>query len=506
MPEPVLRVRDHAGGWRPVRELDPARVQRRGGRVAPTRYVADRLIVRGLPDTEEDALLAAVRERAAARGLLVTAEELPLAPSRAGDNPLGPRPGMALRLEAPGVDGVADALDLLEDIAELAGDDLHRVSLDHVVTGHQKSTTFGVPAGRQPAAYVGSAPRRLLADGDEPWTTKSGVRRPVVAVVDTGIGRHPWFDGPTVVIRDATLDGAPLGTFPEEDGAADPEVGGRSGVRGDALDTYAGHGTFIAGVVHQVCPDAVILPVRVAGGDGATTEWDLARTMERLLEYHLRGVAGVPGHSPVDVVVLASGFYLERPEEDDDYDGVLRGRLRDLRSAGILVVLSAGNDGSTRPVFPAAWAPAVRRTVDGVVPVDPADLSAEHTPLLVVTAANPNGTLAEFSNDGPWVTAVRPGTSVLSSMPVTFDGAERSWTSGDGLRTTTDPDDFSSGFALWSGTSFAGPVLAGQLAASLVEQWSGQGAAEDISSRVRQAWNAVVSVEDLFVAAPASGA
>ncbi len=30
-----------------------------------------------------------------------------------------------------------------------------------------------------------------------------------------------------------------------------------------------------------------------------------------------------------------------------------------------------------------------------------------------------------------------------------------------------DPDDFSSGFGVWSGTSFAAPVLAGEVAAAL---------------------------------------
>jgi hypothetical protein len=35
------------------------------------------------------------------------------------------------------------------------------------------------------------------------------------------------------------------------------------------------------------------------------------------------------------------------------------------------------------------------------------------------------------------------------------------------MRATIDPDDFHSGFGVWSGTSFAAPVLAGQIAAQL---------------------------------------
>ena len=35
-------------------------------------------------------------------------------------------------------------------------------------------------------------------------------------------------------------------------------------------------------------------------------------------------------------------------------------------------------------------------------------------------------------------------------------------------RASMDPDDFTAGFAVWSGTSFAAPVFAGQLAEALL--------------------------------------
>jgi subtilisin family serine protease len=327
--------------------------------------------------------------------------------------------------------------------------------------------------------------------------------------LDSGIGAHPWFDEPaTTVLRGATLDGAPLGTSVEDEPLYDSEVRGRRRDRAAELDTYAGHGTFIAGVIHQVCPDAAILPIRIFGGDGRVSEWDLAQTLEKLLEFHLRGVAGVPGHNPVDVAILSGGFYTERPQDDDDYDGVLRGRLRDLRRAGVLVVVSAGNDSSARPMFPAAWASRVRRTADGVESIEPEALCADYTPLLAVTASNPDGSLAAFSNDGPWVTAVRPGAAVVSSMPSTFDGAERPWESGDGLRQSVDPDNFASGFGTWSGTSFSAPVLAGELANALLRVRAGEldegnaSLVPAIAWRVRVAWAAVTRVGDLYNEVP----
>lgn len=471
--EAELRVRDHAGGWRPVRELDPAEAPcRRDVRLTPTRYVADRLIVRSKPG-QDDGLLALLRERAADRGLSLEEEELPLAPMR----PEVPRTGVALHVAAGGSED-ADVWDLLDDVASLAGEeDRKRIGLDHVLQGHRNTPGVGIPGDREPSLHVGPVPSRALGAGPVPWLSEDGVHRPVVALVDTGIGAHPWFDTSHVVIRDAEIDGRPIGTFTEDEPVTGPEVS-------TELAPYVGHGTFIAGVVHQVCPDAAILPVRVMYTDGEVREWDLVHSLERLLEYHLRGVSGIDGYTPVDVVVLALGFQPEVLEEDD-YEGMLRGVLRDLRRAGVLVVASAGNDGGEQPVFPAAWAPHVRRVDGRVEPLDARDLRADYTPLLVVTASNPNGTLADFANDGPWVTSVRAGTNVHSTMPVTADGALLPQRLTE-VRESVDPDDFTGGFATWSGTSFASPVLAGELAQYLL---AGR-ISERQSDRVAAAWEA----------------
>ena len=482
MPE-GMRVRDHAGGWRPVRELDPAEAPcRRDVRLAPTRYVADRLIVRSTPG-EDDGLLALLRERAADRGLSLEQEELTPAPMRSEVS----RMGVALHVGGGSED--TDVWDLLDDVASLTGEeDRKRVGLDHVLTGHRADAGVGVPHDWEPAHWVGPQPRREFGEGPFPWLTEDGRTRPVVGVVDTGIGAHPWFDTSQVVIRDAAVDGRPIGTWTEDE----PSTGHEPPME---LAPYVGHGTFIAGIVHQVCPDAAILPVRVMSTDGTVREWDLARSLERLLEYHLRGISGMDGYAPVDVIVLALGF---QPEDiaEDDYNGVLRGILRDLRRQGVLVVASAGNDGADRPVFPAGWAPHVRRVNDVAVPEETRDLRANYTPLLSVTASNPNGSLAEFANDGPWVTCVRPGSKVHSAMPVTADGALHPQFLTEGVRESVDPDDFTGGFAVWSGTSFSAPVLAGELARHLFIDGR-----RDRAERLEAAWRAVQVVTGLPVPA-----
>jgi hypothetical protein len=48
------------------------------------------------------------------------------------------------------------------------------------------------------------------------------------------------------------------------------------------------------------------------------------------------------------------------------------------------------------------------------------------------------------------------------------------------LRSSIDPDDFGGGFATWSGTSFAGPVLAGQFVAAVLADGL---ASKDIAAR-----------------------
>jgi subtilisin family serine protease len=64
----------------------------------------------------------------------------------------------------------------------------------------------------------------------------------------------------------------------------------------------------------------------------------------------------------------------------------------------------------------------------------------------------------------------------VSTMPTTFDAAlepSHAVRNARGeLRASFDMDDFSAGFGIWSGTSFAAPVFAGQLAARLAGEYA----------------------------------
>jgi subtilisin family serine protease len=169
------------------------------------------------------------------------------------------------------------------------------------------------------------------------------------------------------------------------------------------------------------------------------------------------------GGRRIDVMSLSLGYYHETPE-DELFDRTLSELLAMARRHGCAVVCSAGNEATDRPTFPAAlwnWAGSDFR-VD-----DPADAA----PHVSVGALNPNGSVALFSNIGAWVHTYAPGAAVLSTSPP-LNGGVQAGTRADRLgmrRETIDPDDFTGGFALWSGTSFAAPYVAGRLALALVD-------------------------------------
>ena len=312
--------------------------------------------------------------------------------------------------------------------------------------------------GRMPVTWLGPRPARR-SDED-----LDGVRRPVVAVLDTGTGVHPWLDD--VVEREPLCGGVPIGlTEVETDVERRGVVSGR---QTGSLDIEAGHGTFIAGLVHQRCPDARILSVRVVQPDGVVDEYDLLLALAMLW---VRQVLALRENRPedlVDVVSLSLGYYHEQPT-DAAFDPVMRRALRALGRLGVVVVTSAGNDATDRPCYPAAFAPWSPSLEGG--PGDDGH-GDDAVPVVAVGATNPDGSVALFSNAGPWVRTWRPGAGLVSTVPTTFDGGRSPSVElvVDGQhRATIDPDDFRSGFATWSGTSFAAPVLAGDLAACLNE-------------------------------------
>jgi hypothetical protein len=223
---------------------------------------------------------------------------------------------------------------------------------------------------------------------------------PRVIVLDTGLAAEEFRPG-MLGSGISPADPADI-DFPDED---DDEY----------LDPTAGHGTFIAGVIAQIAPGCEITVHRVLSTFGDGDEWEISRRIRHL-------VIAEPDRTILSLSF--GGYVLDEPF-------LMAWTIRRIQHSGVHVVASAGNDATSRPAFPAA--------LPGVV---------------AVGALGPNGP-AWFTNYGEWVDACAPGSDLLSSFFV-FDGPAEVGPYGD------DPDDFD-GWAQWSGTSFAAPVVVGNL-------------------------------------------
>ena len=180
--------------------------------------------------------------------------------------------------------------------------------------------------------------------------------------------------------------------------------------RDDVIDSDVGHANFIAGVILQGTRRAQVRIVKVLDTFGLGTELDLARRIAAL--------------DDADILNLSLGTF-----SIDDQPPVLLGWALQqfLLGKDRVVVAAAGNDGvAGRPFWPAAFAGAQVPWREQVVAV----------------AAHDGSALCSWSNTGPWVTLAAPGADVVS--------------------TYIHHPQFQSGWAVWSGTSFATPhVVAG---------------------------------------------
>lgn len=172
-----------------------------------------------------------------------------------------------------------------------------------------------------------------------------------------------------------------------------------------AADEGVGHGTFVAGTVLHVAPEAWILPVRIADDEGRGLEAELLAGLDYALAM---------GVDVVNISYEAAAITL----------GV-RDKLRQVHDAGIVVVVSAGNDASEEAKTLAA---------DGTT--------------IAVGAVDDDDRVASFSNapsDGRGMTLFAPGV--------------RLWGPHGG------PSD--DACCTWSGTSFSAPLVTGAVAMAL---------------------------------------
>jgi hypothetical protein len=382
-----------------VRRVDERRLERRRGRddLEPVDVLEDD---RGRTLVRPGDLLAgaSAAEDPAAAGLLAR-EGFDVAPVEE----LG---GRILRCRQDGLS--PERLDAAAAELRALG---HLASVDHVVP--LAPVVKGL-SGPEPSPVGVRAPRGGPLPG-------RGVR---VAVVDTGITPERrgdgWLDD---VAREGEVD--PLDDLPEPNGY---------------LDFAAGHGTFVAGIVAQVAPGADLRAYRAVDSDGVGSELEIALALVRAVR------------DGADVVNLSFGV-----QTRDDVPPVALQAAVDIvaeEHPDVLVVAAAGNDGSVRPSWPAAFREVVS-----------------------VGALGDDLARAPWSNHGHWVDCSSVGEGVLSTY---VPGVESS-------DFDPEPDAYPvDAWAVWTGTSFAAPQVAGLVARVAAEQ----------GVSAREAWRVVQRAAD----------
>ena len=260
-----------------------------------------------------------------------------------------------------------------------------RSSYSDLLDGGSRTTFFGTDVLRayaeQPALDVtGVSAVRSLSTG-------IAAR---VAYIDTGVDRdHPalraWLDPGVDLVRGSDvseLDGLGSSYSDLLDHSYSDLLDKRlffflnsNAGAGSGLPAAFGHGTMVAGLIHAVAPQSVIIPIKAFDAYGDTT-------MFRIIE-------GVYQAIQLNADVLNMSFSTE-----EQSDALLQA-IDAARAAGVAVVAAVGNESkefSNR--YPASY--------NGVYGVAATDL---------------NDKLANFSNYGRDVSLTAPGVGVISTAP-----------------------------------------------------------------------------------------
>ena len=187
-----------------------------------------------------------------------------------------------------------------------------------------------------------------------------------VAVLDTGVD-------PTAPALQGRLKGG-YDYIDDDSTPTDVRMNVDSNGNGTVDDAY-GHGTFVAGLVALVAPDALIMPYRVLDSDGVGNVYVVAQA---ILDAAAAGAN-----------VINMSFGTVQPTASK----TLSDAIASVEASGVVVVAAAGNSDSTTPSYPAANA--------GVLSV----------------SSTSGNTLSSWANRGPWVHVAAPGDSVVGPVP-----------------------------------------------------------------------------------------
>lgn len=197
----------------------------------------------------------------------------------------------------------------------------------------------------------------------------------VVAVLDTGVERsHPALGDRLVAGHDYVADDPD----PAEERMGHDCNGNR------VVDEAYGHGTFVAGMVRLVAPDARIMPMRVLESDGTGTVFAVAEAITDALS------------EGADVINLSLATSARKESR------VVSDLLDQARRQGVVAVAAAGNSASDTRQHPAQD--------KSVVSVTSLDTRRDD--------------VSEFAAWGDWVDLASPADDVVGPFP---DGGYAIW-------------------------------------------------------------------------------
>lgn len=246
----------------------------------------------------------------------------------------------------------------------------------------------------------------------EPWPAPArdrklgtGVR---VSIVDTGLWQPATTNPKLPWLKGVTADSEDLENLDVTN-----------------LHPYAGHGTFVAGVVRCVAPASEIEVEGVLTHGGAVYESEIIAQLQQALEEdsHPQLISISAGTHSRNNLALLSFEMLAAAHGLDDGEKTL-------------IVAAAGNDGDDAPFWPAAF------------------------PWVVgVGAVDADGGVADYSNVGRWVDTYARGTDIVNAFPT-------------GTYVCYEPPHIGQvrkfdSLARWSGTSFSTPLVTGLIAARM---------------------------------------
>src|ERR1022692_983535 len=264
---------------------------------------------------------------------------------------------------------------------------------NHVLTVATGGSVSGCPATEPEEVY----------DEIEPYPSVSqdnGGAGVLIYMTDTGLladtASHSWLAG--VV--------------------GDPDPGDGT----QPIPPYTGHGTFVAGVTRGMAPAADIIVTNEFAIAGSALESDVVERLVAALGlgvdiFHLTMAA--PSRNDLPLITFEAWLKLLRQYK------------------GVLCVVVAGNSGSRRPSWPAAFSEV----------------------LSVGALGGDWRGRATFSNYGGWVDVYAPGRSLVNAYAT---GGYTCYVGPYAGQTRTFY-----GMAKWSGTSFSTPIVTGLIAARM---------------------------------------